>query len=130
MHTAKRVGENYIDHYATRMNWRVKNTQTLNELAQGWRVGLAVLQYFATRKGILSLGTGLAHGFVKTRAALPTPDVQYFFMHATYANAAIRKLDNFPGMTMAVSGLRPTSQGSIHIQSKGRWLGLRLSRTF
>jgi choline dehydrogenase-like flavoprotein len=130
VHAAKRVGENYIDHYATRMNWRVKNTQTLNELAQGWRVGLAVLQYFATRKGILSLGTGLAHGFVKTRNALPTPDVQYFFMHATYANAAIRKLDNFPGMTMAVSGLRPTSQGSIHIQSKDPLVGPAIRPNF
>ena len=127
---AKRVGENYIDHYATRMNWRVKNTQTLNELAQGWRVGLAVLQYFATRKGILSLGTGLAHGFVKTRAELPTPDVQYFFMHATYANAAIRKLDKFPGMTMAVSGLRPTSQGSIHIKSKDPLVGPSIRPNF
>ena len=130
VHAAKRVGENYIDHYATRMNWRVKNTQTLNELAQGWRVGLAALQYFATRKGILSLGTGLAHGFVKTRAELLTPDVQYFFMHATYANAAIRKLDSFPGMTMAVSGLRPTSQGSIHIQSKDPLAGPAIRPNF
>lgn len=118
VYAAKRVGENYIDHFATRMNWRVKNTQTLNELAQGWRVGLAVLEYFARRKGILTLGTGLVHGFVKTRAEVPTPDVQYFFMHASYANAAIRKLDSAPGMTMGVTGLRPTSQGSIHIQSK------------
>lgn len=118
VHAAKRVGENYIDHFATRMNWRVKNTQTLNELAQGWRVGLAVMEYFTRRKGILTLGTGLVHGFVKTRSEMASPDVQYFFMHASYANAAIRKLDNAPGMTIGVTGLRPTSQGSIHIQSK------------
>jgi choline dehydrogenase len=117
VHAAPRVGENYIDHFATRMNWRVKNTQTLNELAQGWRVGLAALQYFTRRKGLLTLGTGLVHGFVKTHATLDTPDVQYFFMHASYANAAIRKLDDAPGMTMGVAGLRPTSQGSIHIKS-------------
>lgn len=114
---APRVGENYIDHFATRMNWRVKNMQTLNETAQGWRVPLAALQYFTGRKGILTLGTGLVHGFVKTSADMATPDVQYFFMHASYANAAIRKLDNAPGMTVGVTGLRPTSQGSIHIQS-------------
>ncbi len=117
VHASRSVGENYIDHYATRMNWRVKNTQTLNELAQGWRVGLAVLQYFTRRTGILTLGTGLVHGFVKTRQELATPDVQYFFMHASYANAAIRKLDHAPGMTIGVTGLRPTSKGSIHIQS-------------
>jgi choline dehydrogenase len=117
VHGSKRVGENYIDHYATRMNWRVKNMQTLNELAQGWRVGLAALQYLARRTGILTLGTGLVHGFVKTRAELATPDVQYFFMHASYANAAVRKLDSAPGMTIGVTGLRPVSQGSIHIRS-------------
>jgi len=116
-HACPSVGENYIDHYATRMNWRVKNTQTLNELAQGWRVLKSALQYFTQRKGILTLGTGLVHGFVKSRPAVSTADVQYFFMHASYANAAIRKLDSFPGMTIGVAGLRPTSQGSIHIQS-------------
>ena len=116
-YAAPGVGENYIDHYATRMNWRVKNTQTLNELAQGWRVAAAALQYFTQRKGLLTLGTGLVHGFVKTKPDVPTPDVQYFFMHASYANAAVRKLDNAPGMTIGVAGLRPTSQGSIHIQS-------------
>ena len=116
-HACPMVGENYIDHYATRMNWRVKNTQTLNELAQGWRLSAAVLQYFTQRKGILTLGTGLGHGFVKSRPDIPTPDVQYFFMHASYANAAIRKLDAFPGLTIGVAGLRPKSLGSIHIQS-------------
>ena len=117
VHAAPRVGENYLDHFATRMNWRVKNMQTLNETAQGWRVPLAVLQYVTQRRGILTLGTGLVHGFVKTRADMATPDVQYFLMHASYANAAVRKLDNAPGMTVGVTGLRPTSQGSIHIQS-------------
>jgi len=118
VHAAPRVGENYIDHFATRMNWRVKNTQTLNELAQGWRLGVAALQYFTRKKGLLTLGTGLVHGFVKTQPRIATPDVQYFFMHASYANAAIRKLDRAPGMTIGVAGLRPTSQGSIHIKSK------------
>ena len=114
---APRVGENYIDHFATRMNWRVKNTQTLNEMAQGWRVGMNALKYFLTHKGILTLGTGLVHGFVKTKPEMSTPDAQYFFMHASYANAAIRKLDDAPGMTIGVTGMRPTSEGSIHIES-------------
>lgn len=38
-------------------------------------------------------------------------------MHASYANAAVRTLDIKPGMTMGVCGLRPTSRGSIHIES-------------
>src|SRR3546814_13186625 len=35
VHVLKGVGNNYIDHFATRMNWRVKNTTTLNEMSRG-----------------------------------------------------------------------------------------------
>lgn len=116
-HRLDGVGENYIDHFATRMNWRLKNTVTLNELARGWRLGLAVTEYFTKRTGILTLGTGLVHGFVKTKPDMATPDVQYFVVHASYANAAERILDKHPGFTIGVSQLRPKSKGSIHIQS-------------
>ena len=116
-HPLAGVGENYIDHFATRMNWRVKLPVTLNEAARGWRLGIAVGRYFLTRTGILTLGTGLVGGFVKTRAGLETPDVQYFFMHASYANAADRRLDREPGMTIGVTQLRPQSRGSIHARN-------------
>lgn len=116
-HALPGVGANYQDHFATRMNWRVKQPITLNEMSRGWRLGASVLQYYLTRTGILTLGTGLAFGFVKTRAELETPDVQYFFMHASYANAADRVLDHRPGMTMGVTQLRPQSVGSIHLKS-------------
>jgi choline dehydrogenase-like flavoprotein len=116
-HALPGVGENYRDHYATRMNWRVKLPVTLNEMTRGWRLGLAVGQYALTRRGILTLGTGLAHGFVRTRPDLAGPDVQYFFMHASYANAADRTLDREPGMTIGVTQLRPDSRGTIHATS-------------
>lgn len=116
-HRLDGVGEHYIDHFATRMNWKINNAVTLNEMARGWRLGLAVAEYFTKRTGILTLGTGLVHGFVKTRPAMATPDVQYFVVHASYANAAERILDKHPGLTIGVSQLRPTSTGSIHIQS-------------
>lgn len=116
-HSLPNVGENYIDHFATRMNWRVKDTVTLNEMARGWRLMLAVAEYYARKTGILTLGTGLVHGFVKTDPAMATPDAQYFFVHASYANAAERILDRFPGMTIGVTQLRPESMGSIHIRS-------------
>lgn len=116
-HALPGVGNNYRDHFCTRMNWRVKKPVTLNEYAQGWRLAGAVAQYFATRTGILTLGTGLVHAFIKTRPELATPDVQFFFMHASYANAADRKLDKEPGMTIGVTQLRPDSVGSIHVKS-------------
>jgi len=116
-HSLPGVGENYQDHYCTRMNWRVTRPITLNEQTRGLALSAAVLQYFATRTGILSLGTGLAFGFVKTRPELDDADVQFLFMHASYADASKRLLDAVPGMTIAVSQLRPESVGSIHARS-------------
>jgi len=129
-HALQGVGENYIDHFCTRMNWRLKDTITLNELARGWRLARAVAQYFATRTGILTLGTGLVHGFVRTRPELPTPDAQYFFVHASYANAAERILDREPGMTIGVAQLRPESVGSIHVRSTNPFEGPSIRPNF
>jgi choline dehydrogenase-like flavoprotein len=112
------VGENYIDHYATRMNWRVRNAVTLNEMSRGWRLVREVARYYTQRRGILTLGTGLVHGFVKTQPGMERPDAQYFFMHASYANAAERILDREPGMTIGVSQLRPESVGTVHAVSR------------
>jgi choline dehydrogenase-like flavoprotein len=116
-HALPGVGANYVDHFCTRMNWRVKQPVTLNEQTRGWRLALSVAQYIAMRKGILTLGTGLVHGFVRTRPGLEGPDAQYFFMHASYANAAERILDHLPGMTVGVTQLRPESRGTIHAVS-------------
>ena len=124
------VGENYIDHFATRMNWRVKNTITLNEMSRGWRLGVAVVKYFTRKTGILTLGTGLVYGFVKTNPELNTPDAQYFFMHASYANAAERILDTAAGMTIGVTQLRPESKGSIHIKSADPFTGPAIRPNF
>ena len=120
-HALPQVGENYIDHYATRMNWRVKNTVTLNEMSRGWRLARQVARYALSRQGILTLGTGLAHGFVKSAPQLAQPDVQFFFVHASYANAAERILDRFPGMTIGVAQLRPNRRARFMRCRPIRW---------
>lgn len=130
LHALAGVGENYIDHFCTRMNWRVQNTRTLNELSRGLSLFKAVAQYGLTRRGILSLGTGLAFGFVKSRPELPQADVQFFFVHASYANAADRRLDREPGMTLGVAQLRPKSKGSIHVRGNSPEAGLCIRPNF
>ena len=117
LHASPGVGENYRDHFCTRMNWRVRLPVTLNEQTRGLHLMRAVAQYALTRRGILTYATGLAHGFLHSRPGLSGPDVQLFFMHASYANAAERRLDREPGMTVGVSQMRPQSRGSIHIGS-------------
>jgi choline dehydrogenase-like flavoprotein len=117
LHVLPGVGENYRDHYAPRMRWRVKLPITLNERTRGARLIWEVVRYAATRRGALSLAPGLVHGFIRTRSDLSEPDVQYFFADASYGNAADRKLEREPGMTLSAYQQRPESQGSIHIKS-------------
>ncbi len=111
------VGENYRDHYAPRLNWRVKLPVTLNEQTRGLRMAREVVKYVALRRGILTYTAGIAYGFVKTRPELEVPDVQYHFAHASYGTAATRVLEREPGMTLTVNQSRPESRGSIHARS-------------
>jgi len=116
-HALPGVGENYRDHYAPRLRWRVKNTLTLNQRTRGLRLGWEVLRYAAARRGALALAPGIACGFVKTRPELETPDFQFFFADASYGNAATRELEREGGMTLSGYQQRPESRGSIHAQS-------------
>ena len=116
-HELMGVGENYRDHYAPRMNWRVKLPVTLNEQTRGLRFVKEIVKYYTRRRGILTFTAGIAYGFVKTRPELEEPDVQFHFAHASYASAATRVLDTEPGMTLTVYQCRPESKGSIHTRS-------------
>jgi choline dehydrogenase len=117
VHPLPGVGENYRDHYAPRMNWRVKLPVTLNEQTRGLAFAREVVKYYTQRRGILTFTAGLAFGFVKTRPELEEPDVQFHFAHASYANAQTRILDREPGMTLTAYQCRPESKGSIHARS-------------
>ena len=118
VHDLPGVGENYRDHYASSIAWRVKGATTLNEATRGTRFLWETLKYALARRGALTYTAGIAHGFVRTRPELETPDVQFHFAHASYARGAKRgALEKAPGMTCSVCQLRPESTGSIHIQS-------------
>ena len=116
-HELPGVGENYRDHYAPRMNWRVKLPITLNEQVRGLNFAKEIAKYFIQHRGILTFTAGIVYGFVKTRPELAEPDVQYHFAHASYATAATRILDSEPGMTLTAYQCRPELKGSIHAAS-------------
>jgi choline dehydrogenase len=117
LHALPGVGENYRDHYAPRMNWRVKLPVTLNERSRGLALASEVLKYYIQRRGILTFTAGIAYGFVKTQPDMEEPDVQFHFAHASYGNAQTRVLEREPGMTLTVYQCRPESKGSIHARS-------------
>ena len=117
LHELRGVGENYRDHYAPRMNWRVKLPVTLNEQTRGAALMREVVKYYTQHRGALTFTAGIVYGFVKTRPELAVPDVQFHFAHASYGNAQTRVLENQPGMTLTAYQCRPESKGSIHAKS-------------
>ncbi|HEY1933809.1 MAG TPA: choline dehydrogenase [Acetobacteraceae bacterium] len=116
-HELRGVGENYRDHYAPRMNWRVTQPITLNEHTRGAAFLREIVKYYTMHRGVLTFTAGIVYGFVKTRPELAVPDVQYHFAHASYGSAATRILEREPGMTLTVYQCRPESKGSIHAKS-------------
>ncbi|MBN9487043.1 MAG: choline dehydrogenase [Alphaproteobacteria bacterium] len=116
-HELKGVGENYGDHFAPRMNWRVKLPITLNDQTRGLNLVKEVIKYYTTGRGILTWTAGIVYGFVRTRPGLETPDMQFHMAHASYDSAQKRLLEREPGMTVVIGQCRPDSRGSIHIKS-------------
>ncbi len=116
LHALPGVGENYRDHYASRIAWRIRQRITLNEDTRGLRFLRELARYVVARRGALTYTAGIGHGFIRTRPELETPDLQLFFAHASFDHVT-RALDREPGMTIGVYQCRPESRGSIHIGS-------------
>lgn len=114
IHDLPGVGENLQDHYISRLTWRLKGLKSLNQMTRGIGLIKEVVRFFATRKGALTMPAGIVYGFVRTRAELETPDMQFHIAHATFADAHKRTFDKFPGLTIGPCKLRPDSRGSIH----------------
>lgn len=116
-HALAGVGEGLQDHFAVRMIWKVKQPITLNERSRGLYVVKEAIRYAFTGRGILSSSPALVCGYVKTRPEVIAPDIQYQFIHASYSDPTVRKLDPYPGMTVNVCIARPNSRGFIHVSS-------------
>ena len=111
------VGENHQDHYISRMAWKVKQPVTLNETTRGLSLPTEGLKLLFQGKGALTMPAGIAHGFVKTRSELETPDVQYHCAHASFADPHKRILDDSPAYVAWAPPAAPRESGTVHITS-------------
>jgi len=111
------VGENLADHYISRLSWRLNADISINRTAHGFGLVREVLRFMVKRTGSLSMPAGILAGFVRSRAGLVGPDIQYHIANASFANPARRVFDKFPGMTFGPCQLRPESRGTVHIKS-------------
>ncbi|HJQ55834.1 MAG TPA: GMC family oxidoreductase N-terminal domain-containing protein [Vineibacter sp.] len=117
VHALPGVGHDLQDHQIVRMRWRIKQPVTYNDEVHGWRGARSLLRYAFGRGGILSMPTLPISAFVRTRAELASPDVQFQVFPGTFADFEARILDRDPGVTMGVTLLRPESRGHVHVRS-------------
>ncbi len=112
------VGANLQDHYVTRVQHRVKNAISTNQLARGLRLAGQVARFFTRGNGALTFGVTTAQVFARSREGLASPDLQLLFTPATYQlGSVISQLEKEPGMTVAICPVRPDSRGTIMAQS-------------
>lgn len=130
LHDLPGVGENFRDHFATRMRWRVRLPATFNERTRGLALLREIARYAISRRGVLSLPIALGFGFVRSSPEEPRPDLQFHFAPASYGPGSSRRLDTKPGMTLGIYPLRPESRGTIHIRSNDPFAAPAISPRF
>lgn len=118
IHSLEGVGMNLQDHLQARLVFRCKKPVTTNDALRSitGRIGMG-LQWLLHRNGPLALGINHAGLFCRAHPQAKTPDIQFHFA-ALSADMAGGKVHPFPGFTMSVCQLRPTSHGSVLVKSR------------
>lgn len=122
VHELRGVGENFRDHYASRIVMRAKpGVQTLNQLARGVRLGAQVARWGLGRPSILATAPSHVHVFWKSFEGLDAPDLQCVFTPGSYAEGKVYVLDDYPGVTAGAWQHRPESKGWVRARSADVW---------
>ncbi len=114
------VGENLQDHLQLRMAYRVEGVRTLNTLSAHWWGKLWIAaQYALSRSGPMSMSPSQLGAFAKSSTddkSITRPDIEYHVQPLTLDRFG-EPLHRFNAFTASACPLRPTSRGSIHIES-------------
>jgi choline dehydrogenase len=111
------VGENLHDHLQIRMQYKVKNVATLNQMANSlWGKAAMGLEYFLKRTGPLTMPPSQLGAFAKSDPSQPTPNIEWHVQPLSLDKFG-DPLHPFPAITPSVCNLRPTSRGWVRITS-------------
>ena len=116
-HELPGVGENLHDHLQIRMMYKVKNVRTLNERANSLFGRAAMgLEYVLFRTGPLTMPPSQLGAFARSHPSEPTPNIEWHVQPLSLDKFG-SPLHPFPAITPSVCNLRPTSRGSVQLQS-------------
>lgn len=111
------VGANLQDHFVSRVQHRVRDSLSTNQLARGLRLAGQVARFFLRGDGALTFGVTTAQVFARSREGLVSPDLQLLFTPASYAMGQFGVLETEPGMTCAICPVKPDSRGTVMARS-------------
>lgn len=118
VHESPEVGEGLIEHRGLIMQWKLKHDISQNKQFHGWRLLRSTLSYYLTRKGPMAAAAYEIGGWFRTRPGLNRPDAQMLVAPFSMDFAKHRQdVERIPGMHVVLYSLRPTSRGSIHINT-------------
>jgi len=116
------VGANLQDHIAVTYYYKSQVPTLNDELNSLFGQAKAALHYMLTRRGTLSLSVNQCGGFVRSSPAAQRVDMQLYFNPISYPSpkpGEVRRIDPdpFPGFILSFQPCRPTSRGTISIDS-------------
>ena len=118
VHHLAGVGANLQDHLQARVMYRCTQPITTNDDLRSWHRKLRIgLKWLVQRRGPLAIGINQGGLFARVMPGAETPDVQFHFGTIS-ADMAGAEPHDFPGFTMSVCQLRPTSRGAVAIKSR------------
>jgi choline dehydrogenase len=110
------VGRNLRDHMLISAVQRVKGIATLNQTSRGLLLMKELLKYAVLGTGLLTMGTGSAGCFFRSRPGLSAPDAQLMFVHGSYGPVP-GVLEKEPGVTIGSWPSHPQSHGTVRART-------------
>ncbi|HYF09821.1 MAG TPA: GMC family oxidoreductase N-terminal domain-containing protein, partial [Acetobacteraceae bacterium] len=111
------VGLNLQDHFVSRVQHRVRDAVSTNQLARGLPLLRQLARFLFVGDGALTFGVTTAQVFARSRPELASPDLQLLFTPASYALGQFGVLEREPGMTCAICPVKPDSRGTVMARS-------------
>jgi choline dehydrogenase len=112
----KGVGENLQDHLEFYMQYECRQPITLYSLSNPLKLAATGVQWFLTKKGHAASSHLEAGGFIRSRADVPHPDIQYHFLPCLVSNHT-RNFGDRHAFQVHVGTLRPESRGNLRLAS-------------
>ncbi len=123
------VGENLQDHLEFYMQYECREPITLYSLSNPFRLAATGVQWFLTKKGHAASSHLEAGGFIRSRADVPHPDIQYHFLPCLVSNHT-RNFGDRHAFQVHVGTLRPESRGNVRLASADPARHLRIHANY